>query len=418
MAERQTTTRSPSLVEEAMVFVMEQAIAWRLELALLVFPAALWFWVYTSGGPLGASLVVVLVMGILLAPPFTRRFLNHLLHQAHVRRHLDVAFASLSGVTGQRPPMVGRVTPTPAGDRVMIRLRHGSSVEDIERARPIIAASLGVREVRAVADPDRKTTVTLTIVRRDPFAKVGRASPLLSVEQFNAWDPIPVGVDEDGEVVKLSLPEHNVLFGAEPGGGKSVALSSLVAGCALDPTVSLWLFDGKLVELAAWRDCAERFCGPDLDLAISTLEDLRGLMDARYDELLDRRQRKVAPGEGWGLCVVVIDELALFVAGVDKKRATRFAELLRDLFGFRWALRCATREASDTVLGSGWAAAGYSAADIDPGRRGVGLLLHEGGVPVRTRSFGMSDDDVEEIALRAAWLRHGKGYKTNGELPR
>ena len=166
----------------------------------------------------------------------------------------------------------------------------------------------------------------------------------------------------------LSLPEHNVLFGAEPGGGKSVALSVLVAAFALDPTVTLWLFDGKLVELAPWLDCAKRFVGPDIELAISVLEELRCEMDERYRDLLARKARKVTPGDGLGLHVVVIDELALYVAGVDKKLASRFSELLRDLvargraagiivlaatqkpsidivpsalrdlFGFRWAL--------------------------------------------------------------------------------
>ena len=419
-----------------MDFVMRLIAAWRVELTLLAPPVALGGWAYLHFGPVLAGVLVALVLTAALLPPPSRRLLVRILHRAWVRRRLDVAFASLTGTPGERPPVVGRVTPTPGGDRVVLHLRHGTSIEDIERARSVVAASLSVRECRAAANADRKDRVTLTIVRRDPFSAVGQRSPLLDAERFDAWEPIPVGVDEDGELVGLFLPEHNVLFGAEPGGGKSVALSSLVAGCALDPTVHLWLFDGKLVELSAWRDCAERFIGPNLDLAISALEDLRTEMDARYSDLLTHKRRKVAPGEGWDLYVVVVDELALFVAGVDKKQANRFAELLRDLvargraagvivlaatqkpsvdivpsalrdlFGFRWALRCATREASDTVLGSGWAAAGFSAADIDPGRRGVGLLLHEGGVPVRLRSFGLTDADVSAIATRAARLRH------------
>ena len=181
--------------------------------------------------------------------------------------------------------------------------------------------------------------------------------------------------------------------------------------------------------------CAKRFVGPDSELAISILEELRCEMDERYRDLLARKVRKVSPGDGLGLHAVVIDELALYVAGVDKKLASRFSELLRDLvargraagiivlaatqkpsidivpsalrdlFGFRWALRCATREASDTVLGSGWASLGYSAADIDPARRGVGLLLHEGGTPIRLRSFHLSDADVGLISEHAGRLR-------------
>jgi DNA segregation ATPase FtsK/SpoIIIE, S-DNA-T family len=78
---------------------------------------------------------------------------------------------------------------------------------------------------------------------------------------------------------------------------------------------------------------------------------------------------------------------------------------LRDLFGFRWALRCSTPEASDTILGRGWASQGYSAATIDPTARGVGLLLQEGGVPVRLRSCWLDDLDLAELARRAEALR-------------
>jgi len=167
-------------------------------------------------------------------------------------------------------------------------------------------------------------------------------------------------------------------------------------------------------------------------------------MDHRYDELVARKVKKVTPGDGLSLHVLVIDELALYVAGIDKKLADRFAELLRDLvargraagiivlaatqkpsidivpsalrdlFGFRWAMRCATREASDTVLGSGWSTRGFSAADIAPSMRGVGLLLHEGGIPVRLRSFHLSDADVGVIAERAHRLRHC-GSSATGE---
>jgi len=346
-----------------------------------------------------------------------------------------VAFRSLPGVLSDRPPHVAKIVRTKVGDRVELGLRHGTSIEELQRAEAVIAASLGAREVRMVVDSSRRDHVTLSITRRDPFAVSAVQCPLVTSPNFDAWGPIPVGVDEEGEIITLSLPEHNVLFGAEPGGGKSVALSVLVAAFALDPTVTLWLFDGKLVELAPWLDCAKRFVGPDIELAISVLEELRSEMDERYRDLLARKVRKVTPGDGLGLHVVVIDELALYVAGVDKKLASRFSELLRDLvargraagiivlaatqkpsidivpsalrdlIGFRWALRCATREASDTVLGSGWASLGYSAADIDPARRGVGFLLHEGGTPIRLLSFHLADADISLISNRAVQRR-------------
>jgi hypothetical protein len=430
-----TTRRGPPPEEGAAEVIFALLSAWRVELSLLALPVALGVWTYLHFGPVCAVMAVTFLIVVVVVPTPNRHLLGRTLHVANVRRRLEMAFLSLPGILADRPPHVAKITRTTVGDRVELGLRHGTSIEELERAQPVIAASLGVRDVRLVLDPARHDHVTLTITRRDPFESTTAPCPLVTAPKFDAWTPIPVGVDEEGGIVTLSLPEHNVLFGAEPGGGKSVALSVLVAAFALDQKVTLWLFDGKLVELAPWLDCAKRFVGPDIELAISVLEELRAEMDERYRDLLVRKVRKVSPGDDLGLHVVAIDELALYVAGVDKKLAGRFSELLRDLvargraagiivlsatqkpsidivpsalrdlFGFRWALRCATREASDTVLGSGWSSLGFSAADIDPARRGVGLLLHEGGTPIRLRSFHLSDADVGVISDRAAQLR-------------
>jgi S-DNA-T family DNA segregation ATPase FtsK/SpoIIIE len=78
---------------------------------------------------------------------------------------------------------------------------------------------------------------------------------------------------------------------------------------------------------------------------------------------------------------------------------------LRDLFGFRLALRCTTPQASDTILGQGWASQGHNAATIAPGERGVGYLLAEDGLPVRLRTFYLSDREIAGLAARAGGLR-------------
>lgn len=165
------------------------------------------------------------------------------------------------------------------------------------------------------------------------------------------------------------------------------------------------------------------------------LRVLQREMDARYTALLANRQRKVTPDSGLRLQVVVCDELAFYLHAGERKARVEFADLmrdlvargraaglvvlaatqkpsvdivpsaLRDLFGFRWALRCATPQASDTILGQGWAAQHMTASDIDAGQRGVGLLLHEGGVPARCRAFYIDDDQLEQISRRAELLR-------------
>ncbi len=93
------------------------------------------------------------------------------------------------------------------------------------------------------------------------------------------------------------------------------------------------------------------------------------------------------------------------VAATQKPASDIVPTSIRDLFGCRLALRCSTRDASDTVLGAGWAAEGYSASEIDPAHRGVGYLLAEGTLPSRMRCFVLEDAPLFDVARRAEHLR-------------
>ena len=276
------------------------------------------------------------------------------------------------------------------------------------------------------------------MVRRDALAGTMRlAWPHLDAESLSLWEPIPVGVDEHAHTVAISLVERNLLLGGEPGAGKSVAQSLLIATAALDPQTDLWLLDGKRVELAVWRDCARAFVGPNVNEAIDVLRTLQQEMETRYELLLDQRRRKVL-GDGLRLHLVGCDELAFYTSGGERKAREEFNGLstdlirrgraagiiwigatqkpssdvvptsLRDLVGYRWALRCSTRAASDTILGAGMATAGFTASDIAGDQRGVGLLIAEGELPVRLRSYYLSDADLDMLAARARALR-GEG---------
>jgi S-DNA-T family DNA segregation ATPase FtsK/SpoIIIE len=223
-----------------------------------------------------------------------------------------------------------------------------------------------------------------------------------------------------------------MLLGGEPGAGKSATLSLFVAAAAADPTVRLTLMDGKQVELAAWAKSAEHFVGPDMADAIEVLTDLCAEMDRRYSVLLARGLRKIERDGEFGLHVVAIDELAYYMRSGKKEERTELSETLRDLisrgraagiiviaatqkpsndivptyvrdlFSFRMALRCTTPEASDTILGQGWAKEGFSAATLDPLLRGVGYLLTEGAVPRKVRTHYLDDEALAELAVLAA----------------
>ena len=254
------------------------------------------------------------------------------------------------------------------------------------------------------------------------------------------WDPIPLGVGNQGEPVTLSLPQRNLLVGGIPGSGKSAAMSLLLAAAALDYGAEMYLIDGKMVEFAVWEDCATGFAHRIED-AIDLLGLVQGRMQSRLEELHStwksdpRRGVRAIRRDQYSLIVVLVDELALFTADQNPKHAKEFVMRLtdlvargrapgvivcaatqkpdgntvpthlRDLFAYRLALCCSTPEASDTILGRGWAAQGYNAQDIAIGTPGLGYLLEEDGKPRRIRTYYLGDDDVRAYA---AWARKGR----------
>jgi hypothetical protein len=294
-----------------------------------------------------------------------------------------------------------------------VRVPAGSQVPELEHAAEPISAFLRARTVRVQRDPGNAAEALVTIVRRDPLAQpLTDPWPWLNTGRVDLWTArVPVGIDEDGQPVTVDLIEKNLLIGGEPGAGKSVAASMLLAAAALDPAVRLLLCDGALVELAAWRACAYRFVGPDPTAFLTLLGELRAELDRRLARLLDQGQRKVHPGDGLPLVVVVIDELAFYLNTGTRKLDDQIEDALRDLvargrktgiivlaatqrpsfdvvptsirdlFAYRWALRCTTPEASDTILGGGHATLGYSASDIPAEHRGVSWLRSEGTTP-------------------------------------
>ena len=263
-------------------------------------------------------------------------------------------------------------------------------------------------------------------------------TPATPAFPFSMFDPIHLGIDENGDHVYVNLAERNMLLGGEPGAGKSSGINLITAHGALAYDCKLILVDGKRVELGPWRHCADMFIGPSIKAATAAFESFQATMDARYDTLLATGRRKITRDSGEHVYLIVIDEYAYFSATVGTKaEREKFAALtrdlvargraagvivilatqrpshqvidpsMRDLFGYRWAFRCTTDSSSDTVLGHGWASEGFTAADIDPLARGVGWLLSETGIPRRIKSAYLTDDDVAYLATYAAKLRHG-----------
>ena len=403
---------------------------WRLEIGLSVATLVA-LAISMRVGPVGPFLVGAGVLALFRLQPELGQRLTRAVRENREARRLDYAFwhCAVVGRTG-RTPRVERTAALPVGRRYLVSLPIGLHCDALRARESELAAALGVREVRIKPIAESARYVEIAVIWRNAFPRE-IPSPLLARTSVSLWEPLAFGIGQDGLAVSLSLPEHNLLIGGEPGSGKSVALSTIVAAAALDPSVELTLLDGKDVELVAWSEVADRFVGADQRAAVEVLEEVSALMEERYRALVATRRRKLARGDLEGLHVVVIDEVAFYLRGGEKAVRERFAELLRDLvsrgraagivvvaatqkpshevvptwirdlFAYRLALRCTSSDASDTILGQGWAHQGYSAATIDPSTRGVGYLLAEGGVPVLLMTPYLSDEEIDQLAQRA-----------------
>jgi hypothetical protein len=420
--------------------VIAGRLLWRFrrELTVATVPTLLLGWLGEMLVPVAAMGVWLALFAAIVALDWRYRVVGGWLARGRLRRRWDRACRMLwLSNLNDHTPHIRRLSTVPAGHRLDVAVPAAVGMAELERNADTLASTLQVQAVRVVRDRGRADRASVTIVHRDPLLEPAPSWPLADTRQASVWEPVPVGIDEDGQPVTISLPYRNVLVGGEPGGGKSVAVSQLLAVSALDPTTDLWLLDGKRVELGVWRDAATAFVDTSLDDAIDVLHRLRAMIDQRLD-WLDAQpgvRRNISRTDERRLQVLVCDEYAFYTTTGDRRQVKEFEAAftdlvargravgvvtmlatqkphgdvistgLRDLFAFRWALGCTTPQASDTVLGQGWASRGYSAADLDPACPGVGWLLHERGLPVRCRTHYLDDDQVEQLAARATVLR-------------
>jgi DNA segregation ATPase FtsK/SpoIIIE-like protein len=402
---------------------------WGLEGAIGVALYVMWELAVVVDGE-GLGVLVLGLLGIVVWRSTTLRSRLGITLRARAHRRWFSRVLVACEVISRRGqiPRVERCEAIPAGQRLRLRMLPGLSAEFVEDSAETMAAAIGAREIRVVRDPNNAAVTHVSVIMRDALSE---AAPPWPGARASMWEPISLGIDEDGNAVSIGLPERNLLLGGEPGAGKSAALSLFIASAALDPTVALTLLDGKQVELAPWSGSAEHFVGPDMKQAIEVLKDLCAEMDRRYSVLLDARLRKIERKGEFGLHVVAIDELAFYMRGGKRDERTELTETLRDLisrgraagiiviaatqkpsndiiptfvrdlFSFRMALRCTTPEASDTILGQGWASQGYSASTLSPTARGVGFLLAEGAAPVKIRTHYLDDDAIAGLSAQA-----------------
>ena len=318
-----------------------------------------------------------------------------------------------------------------------------------------IAGALGVEEAQvSLTKPKGKGSragrLEIYVSKDLPFTESAEAGPLLALESAaNFWGRIAVGPDVRGLPISISVVERSGLIGGEPGAGKSASGNVILLAAALDPRVILWLADGKGGgDLEPFEPLCEYFEGDaDPEAFYEMLKAAVADMRDRYALLKKLGKRKVTEelANKYPLLrqkLLWVDELMFYTTDDDfGKKITKLLRnlvsrgraagiitfcatqkpgsdvvdtSLRDLLSIRWALRCTTPEASDTILGKGAAAAGFSAKTIEPEMRGAGLLWAEGSNPVMVRADYYTDDQVELLLQRAHDLREAAGTLPEG----
>jgi hypothetical protein len=291
---------------------------------------------------------------------------------------------------------------------------------------------------------DREGRIRLRVSLQLPFTGAPIQGPLLAMERVNLWEAIPMGVNLRSESVWTSWVERSGLFGGEPGSGKSAAANDLLLAAALDPTVRLYLADGKAgADITPFETIAAMYDtdgNPERLLEILThiWEEEIPERRALAKEYSSRKLTAAMAARDPRVClaVLLVDEWSSYGAAADRKTREECERLLRlivqqgralgiitlaatqkpdsdsvptgirDILSIRWAMRCLTPQASDTILGQGYAAAGHSAQDILKSQRGVGIYMDgEGAEPQLVRSYYYDDDEVEVILERAYKLR-------------
>ncbi|MEV0576667.1 FtsK/SpoIIIE domain-containing protein [Streptomyces sp. NPDC050392] len=366
---------------------------------------------------------------------------------------LDAAFRAAK-VTGSDETL--RIVQMPMLDTrgawsTVIDLPPGIPAKKAMRAVDELAAAFGVEAAQvSVSKVGRAGRIELYVSKNLPFTDKPGRGPLLELEgATDFWGRIAIGPDVRGERVSISVVERSGLVGGEPGAGKSASGNTILLAAAMDPRVILWLADGKGGgDLEPFEPLCDEFEGdadPEafytmLQAAIADMKDryalLKKLGKRKVDESLANRHPELRQKLVW------VDELMFYTTDeefgkkitkalrnlVSRGRAAGIVTFcatqkpgsdvvdtsLRDLLSIRWALRCTTPEASDTILGKGAAASGYSAKSIESEMRGAGLLWAEGTNPRMVRADYYSDEQVNELLEHATNLRTKAGTLPSG----
>jgi hypothetical protein len=167
--------RNPYVIENIAIKTNHSAagIAWRWRtelLTLTALAAALWRLAHLITLT-GAAVVLGVALAVLLALPWTRRFLVQRFWCVLVRHRIHrLCHEARLHTRAGRLPLVLRVRPTKVGERAYILCRAGICAEDFEQHIDQLRAVCYAREARVTRNRKFSHLVTIDIIRRDTLA--------------------------------------------------------------------------------------------------------------------------------------------------------------------------------------------------------------------------------------------------------
>ncbi|ONI92961.1 cell division protein FtsK [Saccharothrix sp. ALI-22-I] len=371
--------------------------------------------------------------------------------------------------------LVERAARVGEGWAVTVDLPATRKAADVIKNRDALASALAVDEVQLIVERVRGRgghagRVFLWVADEDPYAGPPLRTPLLDVEWWDAWRPVPFGRDARNRRIDLPLVWTSLLVGAIPRQGKTFATRLAAAGLILDPYTRLYVFDGKGgKDWEAAEQIAYRYvCGDELEHAYAVRDHLVELVaevQARYarmatldDEICPESKITTAISRdadlGMPITAVVIDEVQVFLENptreqVGGKKTTLGAYIadlltylvrkgpaagvvvilatqrpdsntipsrLRAVLGSRFALRVMDWRDSNIVLGEQMNTRGYDASTLLPSHKGVGILRPDGEtdagadmIALTVRTYYMPNAEWRVICARGRALREAAG---------
>jgi len=364
------------------------------------------------------------------------------------------------------------------GWAVTVDLPATRKAADVVKHRDDLASALAVDEIQLSVERVRGNgghagRVAMWVADQDPYAKPPIRTPLLTVERWNAWRPVPFGTDARGRRIDLPLVWTSLLIGAIPRQGKTMAERLAAAGLILDPYARLYVADFKNGK--DWRAAelvAHRFmCGDDaehvlafMDWLVELVADVQGryqrmqdlddvtcpeskvtpdmsrdpaldmpitalVVDEVHIALEDRtpvvvQGKKLTAGEHIGELLTWLAKKApaaglVLVLATQRPDSNTIPSKLRAVLGSRFALRVMDWRDSNIVLGEQMNTRGYDSSRLLPSHKGVGILRPDGEtqagadvLALTVRTFYMPNEDWREICQRGRALREAEGTLT------